>query len=157
MTSWRIRLSPALTPIFRAWWRLRRPMTLGVRTLVTEGAGRVLLVRHSYSPGWHFPGGGVEHGESADAAARRELMEEGAVEPMAPLKLIGFYANHQNFPNDHIAFYRAEDWRPCAPRDDGEIAERGFFAIDALPPGVRAGTRRRIVEIFEGAPVSAEW
>jgi len=157
MTDWRIRLSPVLTPMFRAWWRFRRPVTLGVRTVATDAHGRVLLVRHTYSPGWHFPGGGVEHGESAETAARRELMEEGGVEPAAPLTLIGFYTNHHNFPNDHIALYRAEAWRPCPPAADGEIAERGFFAIDALPEGVREGTRRRIAEIFLSAPASGEW
>ena len=157
MTDWRIRFSPVLTPIFRAWWRLSRPMTLGVRVIATDEAGRVLLVRHTYSPGWHFPGGGVEHGENTPDAAARELMEEGAVEPTAPVELIGFYANHSNFPNDHIALYRAESWKPCAPKDNGEIAERGFFAIDALPEGIRAGTRRRIAELFQAAPASTQW
>jgi 8-oxo-dGTP pyrophosphatase MutT (NUDIX family) len=157
MTNWRIRVAPVLTPVFRAWWRLRRPMTLGVRTIATDDAGCILLVRHTYSPGWHFPGGGVEHGENTVDAARRELMEEGGVEPTAPLKLIGFYTNHQSFPNDHVALYRCETWRPCPPKENGEIVERGFFALDALPDGVRPGTLRRIAEIFQDVPVRAEW
>ena len=157
MTDWRIRFSPVLTPVFRTWWRFSRPMTLGVRAIAWDDAGRVLLVRHTYSPGWHFPGGGVEHGENTAEAAARELMEEGGVEPTTPLKLVGFYANHQNFPNDHIALYQAEAWTPCAPRENDEIAERGFFAIDALPPDVRAGTKRRIAESFQGASPSTEW
>ncbi len=157
MTDWRIRFSPVLTPLFRTWWRFSRPMTLGVRAIALDDAGRVLLVRHTYSPGWHFPGGGVEHGENTADAAARELMEEGGVEPTTPVKLIGFYANHANFPNDHIALYRAETWKPCAPKENGEIAERGFFAINALPEGVRVGTRRRIAELFESARPSAEW
>ena len=157
MTSWRIRFAPVLTPVFRTWWRLSRPMTLGVRALATDDAGRILLVRHTYSPGWHFPGGGVEHGENTADAAARELMEEGGVDAISPLTLIGFYANHANFPNDHIAFYRADAWRPCAPKENGEIAERAFFAIDALPEDIRAGTRRRIAELFQAAPPSTEW
>lgn len=131
-------------------------MTLGVRGLVCDEKQRVLLVRHTYTDGWYLPGGGVEHGESAHAAARRELAEEGGVE-VEHLQLIGFYSNHQRFKNDHIALYRAGAWRPCEPHDTGEIAERAFFELDALPEGLTPGTRRRLAEIFENAPPSDIW
>ncbi len=157
MTDWRIRLSPVLTPVFRAWWRFRRPATLGVRALICDDAGRVLLVRHTYSKGWHLPGGGVERGETALDAVSREAAEEAGVEATAPPALIGFYANHANFPNDHIALYRFSAWRACAPKAGGEIAERGFFARDALPAETTPGTRRRLAEVFGGAPTSAHW
>ncbi len=157
MTDWRIRLSPVLTPFFRAWWRLRRPATLGVRALVCDDAGRILLVRHTYSKGWHLPGGGVERGETAVDAIVREAAEEGGVEATAAPTLIGFYANHANFPNDHITLYRFDGWRPCAPKAGEEIAARGFFARDALPEGTSGATQRRLAEAFEGAEVSAHW
>jgi ADP-ribose pyrophosphatase YjhB (NUDIX family) len=130
-------------------------MTLGVRGLVCDEKRRVLLVRHTYADGWHLPGGGVDHGESARSAALRELAEEGGVEAQA-LSLVGFYAN-PHFKHDHIALYRADDWRPCPPHENGEIAERGFFEPQALPDGVTPGTRRRLAEMFEGAPPSDEW
>jgi ADP-ribose pyrophosphatase YjhB (NUDIX family) len=157
MSNWRIRFEPVITPAFRAWWRMRRPMTLGVRGLACDAAGRVLLVRHSYARGWHLPGGGVERGETAVEALVREMAEEGGVEAIGAPLLLGLYANHANFPNDHIALYRVAEWRVCAPRDNGEIAERGFFALDALPQGLTAGTRRRLAEAFEGAAQSATW
>jgi ADP-ribose pyrophosphatase YjhB (NUDIX family) len=132
-------------------------MTLGVRGVACDEAGRVLLVRHTYAAGWHLPGGGVEHGETASDAIVREMAEEGGVEASSAPTLIGFYANHANFPNDHIALFRIDNWRPCATDSEGEIAERGFFAMDGLPDGVSKGARRRLAELFEGAPPSPHW
>lgn len=157
MNDWKLRLEPLLTPVFRTWWRMRRGMTLGVRALATDESGRVLLVRHTYSKGWHLPGGGVEKGEIAVEALLRELAEEGGVEATGAPELFGLYANHANFPNDHILVYRILAWRPCPPSADGEIAERGFFARDALPEGVTGGTLRRLAEALDGAPKSASW
>jgi ADP-ribose pyrophosphatase YjhB (NUDIX family) len=158
MSEWRLRFEPILTPLFRTWWRLRRPMTLGVRGLACDDKGRVLLVRHGYAKGWHLPGGGVEPGESAADAIVREMAEEGGVAADGPPRLLGFYANHANFPNDHVALYKIGSWRPCPPRASArEIAERGFFALDGLPAGVTPGTRRRLAEVFEGAEISTTW
>jgi ADP-ribose pyrophosphatase YjhB (NUDIX family) len=49
----------------------------GAHVLVTDGEGRVLVVRTTYlGPGWMLPGGRVEHGETPHAAAARETREE---------------------------------------------------------------------------------
>ncbi len=157
MSNWRIRLEPLITPIFRTWWRLRRGATLGVRGIASDAEGRVMLVRHTYAKGWHLPGGGVESGETAIEAVLRETAEEAGVEAISAPRLVGFYANHANFPNDHIALYLFETWRHCPPKQDNEIAERGFFARDQLPEGVTKGTRRRLDEIFNSAQISANW
>jgi ADP-ribose pyrophosphatase YjhB (NUDIX family) len=157
MTGWRLRFEPAITPLFRTWWRMRRPMTLGVRGVACDESGAVLLVRHTYARGWHLPGGGVENGETAVDAVARELAEEAGVEVIGAPRLVGFYANHANFPNDHIAVYRIEQWRSCPVCENHEIAERGFFPLSALPETITRGTRRRLAELFEGAPLSADW
>lgn len=147
-----------LTPFFRAWWRMTRGMTLGVRALALDDAHRVLLVRHTYIKGWHFPGGGVEHGETAVEAAARELAEEGGVRAIGPLLLFGFYSNAPSFPNDHVALFRASGVeKHGAEPDPKEIADYGFFPRDALPDGVTEGTRLRLAEALDGAPVSAHW
>ena len=44
--------------------------------------GDLLLVRSSYRAEWSFPGGSLQRGETPEAAARRELVEEiGLVAP----------------------------------------------------------------------------
>ena len=157
MSPLRKAFEPLISPLFRLWWRFNRGMTLGVRGLVMDADGRVLLVRHTYVDGWFFPGGGVESGETAAHALGREMAEEAGVEITAPPTLLGFFSNAAVFRNDHVVFYRVTDWRPCPPASDGEIAERGFFALDALPESVSKATRARLSELFEGAPRSEFW
>jgi ADP-ribose pyrophosphatase YjhB (NUDIX family) len=54
--------------------------------VVHDGAGRLLLVRRGREPGrglWSLPGGRCEPGESAAAAAVREVREETGLEVVA--------------------------------------------------------------------------
>jgi ADP-ribose pyrophosphatase YjhB (NUDIX family) len=133
-----------------------RGITLGVRVCVRDDEGRILLIRHSYLPGWHFPGGGVEYGETAAQAARRELIEEGGVELTTAPQLIGLFRNPEWTPGDHVAFFEADDWRPCAQRWGVEIEGAGYFAEDDLPADVHGSVRRRLAE-RHGAQLDAIW
>ncbi len=132
-------------------------MTLGVRGVVTDGEGRVLLVRHTYVDGLFLPGGGVERGEPAQEALRRELAEEAGVGLAAPGELIGIYSNHVSFRNDHVLLYRVTDWQPVPPDNGGEIAEIAW-CDPRFPPGdATAGTARRLAELFGGGERSDFW
>jgi ADP-ribose pyrophosphatase YjhB (NUDIX family) len=153
----RARFEPLIRPFFQAYARARRGMTLGVRGLVTDAEGRVLLVRHTYVKGWHMPGGGVERGETAEAALARELVEEAGVRLTAPPVLISIHSAHAKFRGDHILVYRVVNWTPCPATSRGEIAELGWFAPDALPEGTAPGTRGRIAEALQGALRQALW
>jgi ADP-ribose pyrophosphatase YjhB (NUDIX family) len=144
--------------LLQRYWRLTRGLTLGVQALVLDEAGRVLLVRHGYQPGWHFPGGGVERGETLAVALARELMEETGIALSGPAQLFGVYANFASFPGDHVVLFVAREWRQDhVPLANAEIREQRFFATDALPEETAAGTRRRISEVLEDAPRRETW
>ena len=152
--SWRGRL---LTRLFHLYFRFQRPMTLGVRGMAFDNEGRIFLVRHTYIPGWHLPGGGIETDEAAHEALIREVAEEGNLILTEPPKLFGFYFN-KAVRRDHIALYVLHNVMQTAPRQpDREIAEAGFFAPAALPVGVTAATRLRIAEVMSGMPPSPFW
>ena len=143
---------------FHKYFLLTRGLTLGVRGLVLDEAGRVFLIRHTYVRGWHLPGGGVEIGETLLEALERELMEEGNIEIIGAARLIGVYFNGHASRRDHVAVFVIRDFRRSAPKaPDREIAEAGFFAPDALPEGTTEGTRARILEVMGQAPVAADW
>ncbi len=134
-------------PVLRLYWRVRRPLTAGVRGLVFDERGHVLLVRHTYIPGWYLPGGGVERGETMLTSLRRELEEEVGVRLTGEARLMGLYANFREFKSDHVALYvvRHGDYEH-EPRRSPEIAESGFFPPQALPEGITPSTARRIAE-----------
>ncbi len=132
-------------------------MTLGVRGVVENERGEVLMVRHTYVDGWFLPGGGVERGEPAEEALARELVEEAGVQLEGPATLVGIYSNHRHFPNDHVLVYRATAWREVPASSVGEIAEVRW--VDPLnpPEGATPGNARRLREIFAGSDASLYW
>jgi|SRR5271165_3013139 len=137
---------------------LSRPMTLGVRGVVVGEGESVLLVRHGYVPGWHFPGGGVEVGETFIHALERELEEEARVALKGGPVLHGLFFNGRVSRRDHIAVYVIRNFEIMGVRaSDWEIEEACFFPRCALPEGTSAGTRARLAEIFDGAPASDHW
>lgn len=144
--------------LFHGYFLLSRPMTLGVRGLVHDRETRsVFLIRHTYVPGWQLPGGGVETGETMQEALEREVREEGNIELDAP-QLRSIHLNRQASRRDHVAFYLIESFRRLGPKlPDREIAESGFFPLDALPRETTPATRRRIAEVFDGVPPSPYW
>ena len=52
--TWRILIEPFTRPLFFAFSRATRGMTLGVRAVAIDGQGRVLLVKHTYLQGCSF-------------------------------------------------------------------------------------------------------
>lgn len=144
--------------LLHGFFLLTRPMTLGVRIIVTDAHGRLLLVRHGYVKGWHLPGGGVEAGETAIDAARKELKEETGIEAVGALTLISVHANRRASRRDHVLLYRCQEWRQAkAFAANREIRETRFFGLGELPAETTEPTVARIEEVFAGRRPDVYW
>jgi 8-oxo-dGTP pyrophosphatase MutT (NUDIX family) len=151
-------VEPAVRRGFHLYWRMSRGLTLGVRALVVDEAGRIFLVKHTYVPGWYLPGGGVEPGETLLDALARELKEEGNIDLTEPPALHAVYFNTRVSRRDHVALFVVGAFRqPAPPLPDHEIMAHGFFAPDALPEDTVASVRTRVAEVLMGAPPSPHW
>lgn len=132
-------------------------MTLGVRVVAINAQDEVCLVRHTYMPGWHFPGGGVERAETCIDAAIKEAREEaGLIIAREDIQLVSIHANFESFPGDHVSLFVAKKWTLVSTSTAHEIAEYGFFALDALPQGTTKATKRRLAELA-GAEICPNW
>lgn len=141
----------------RIVWRIFGPRTVGVRGLVSDGEGKVLLVRHSYgTDAWHLPGGGVKRRESLEAALHRELREEVGIEVTGPVRLLGTYSNLREGKSDHVSVFVVDHWRRH-DHNAAEIAGTGFFTAEHPPSTATPGTRRRLSEWISGRPSTFDW
>jgi ADP-ribose pyrophosphatase YjhB (NUDIX family) len=133
-------------------------MTLGVRGVVLDDRNQIFLIRHTYVPGWHLPGGGVETGETALDALGRELREEACIAVDETPQLFGIFFNRKMSRRDHVLVYVVRRFTVLEVKQpDREIAEASFFPLDRLPEGTTIATRNRLAEILEGQPASANW
>lgn len=112
----------------------------GVRTLVLDGGGCLLLEKQREFGSWALPHGCVDLGESALDAAIRETEEEVGIS-ILEAELFGIYTDPKYsvvYPNGDevqtftIAFLTRR-WRGAPRPDEKEVSEVGFFAPDALP------------------------
>jgi ADP-ribose pyrophosphatase YjhB (NUDIX family) len=142
---------------FKLQWRVLRPITLGVRLILVD-QGQVLLVKHTYQPGWHFPGGALKRGEPPARAALREGYEEAGARVLEPPVLLGVYSSFDEGYSNHVLAYVSHDFRLEQPTDRWEIAERRLFPLDDLPPDLSTGSRRRLAELAAGpGPYAGTW
>lgn len=117
----------------RIWGLLRREVR-GCGVLGFDAAGRLLLVRHSYHEPdrWLLPGGGLARGEDPARTGARELAEETGCRLDAA---VWFGTDPRVMPGGwHNRIELVTGTVTGTPRADGrEIAQAGFFTLDALP------------------------
>jgi mutator protein MutT len=129
--------------------------TIGVRALVIQ-EGQILLIKHTYTSGWHHPGGGIEAGETGLQAIKRELQEEVGVTLLKNHTILGFYYNILNKRDDYVVVYVCTNFKRVDVKSR-EISEAKWFPLESLPPDITLGTKNRIAEYLGQRPLSDKW
>ncbi len=101
--------------------------------------GEVLLVRRGRAPAlgqWSIPGGAQELGETAEAAAQRELREETGL-AVGKLVLVAHVDSIHPDEAGRVRFHYtildfAGLWQGGEPTPGDDVTEAAFFAFDAL-------------------------
>lgn len=125
------------------WRKWRKVPISGISVIVTNEAGEVMLLKHSYGPkAWGLPGGGMFRGEDPVECAKRELREEVGlqVEGLEPLGVL-----HETLSGSPHTSHVFTVQVLQVPKPDGrEILEARFFAPDALPELLTRNVPRRL-------------
>jgi len=129
----------------KLYWKLTKPKTSGVRCLIFNESGQVLLVKHFYSREWYLPGGAMKSNETPEIAIIRELKEECGIENLMDLKLLQIYENLFEYKRDTIYLFSA-NCVPALVQFNLEIEKFSFFDTQILPERTSLGTRKRILE-----------
>jgi len=135
---------------------LATPVAFGVAALARNKEGQILLVRHTYQPGWMLPGGGVGRAEPPVEAIRRELREEVGMTRASEPDLFALYTRKAGWATNMVALYRLDDVG-IAFRRNFEIVEARFFNPHQLPAATTPPTVRRIREMLGEEPRRPFW
>lgn len=129
----------------------------GVSAVVFDGDGRVLLGRRADNGRWSVIAGIPEPGEQPAETAVREVLEETAVHCEPEHVVLVETLDPVRYPNgDRCQFVdvtlRCRATGGKARVNDDESLEVGWFALDALPPGLPEHALRRISLAAGGGP-----
>ncbi len=145
-------------PVYATLWRKLQPTTVGVKAIVTDPEGRVLLVKTRYQRFWTLPGGGVHKRETPEDAAAREVREETGVHvDTADLRQLGVLSNFLEGKSDYIVMYAATLPDRVEPEPGLEIEQAGFFAPNDVPEETSPRTRQRLAEFAAGEVMRGRW
>jgi len=125
----------------------------GVRAIILNEAGEVLLQRRKDMPLWGLPAGSVELGETALEAIKREVVEETSLQVIQAEPMALYSGSNQRFtyPNgDEIQCFSVafivRQWKGQPQPDGVEGSRVSFFPLSELPEDIVAIHKQTIYD-----------
>ncbi len=120
-----------------------------VDTIIELAAGGIVLVRRrNPPPGWALPGGFMDYGETAEAAARREAREETGLE-VALTELFHVYSDPRRDPRQHTVGVVFIGQAAGTPRAGDDAAEARVCTAATLPAPLAFDHGQILADYFE--------
>ena len=119
--------------VLKLGWFVRRPRSFGAHALALTPAGRIILVKLRYAPGWRFPGGGRARDEDPRDAVLRELREEIGMTCHGPVTLAAERQEATDFKHDLASLFIVRDVLYRPRRWSWEVERIIEVPFDELP------------------------
>lgn len=127
---------------------------VGASVIVEDAQGKILLQQRTDNLCWGYAGGALELGETTEAAAKRELLEETGL-LAEEMELFGVFSGkdfHHVYPNGDEVYivdvvYLCRKYTGALKAQDGEVERLRFFSAGELPENISPPVK----------PVLKEW
>ena len=120
----------------------RNERLFGAHAVALTPAGRIVLVKLWYAPGWRLPGGGRSEHEPAIAAALRELHEEIGMTSHGEAVLACELEESIDFKRDLASLVVVHDVEYRPKRWSWEVEDVREVPLDDLPSSISPQTVR---------------
>jgi ADP-ribose pyrophosphatase YjhB (NUDIX family) len=122
--------------------------------IITVDNTIVMIKRKNPPEGWALPGGFIDYGESAEAAAKREALEETSLD-VTDLKLFGVYSDPERDPRHHTLTVVFTARAHGSPKASDDAADVGLFSRGRLPSPIAFDHSKIIGDFFAAKEAGA--